>query len=127
MTNQRIAWRVLKAEDGSNVTVSLDAPEDVAGREWQCAVTFEIDGVTSVKTSHGEDAFQALILAIELIRVELKKLGKGLSWLPGTQGDTGFPRSVPSYFGPEFSERIDGMIEAESIEFGKKARQLTAP
>jgi hypothetical protein len=108
--------RTLTAEDGRLATVRIGAPAFVAGQEWQCPIELEFDGVMNEKTSHGEDAIQALILAIELVRVEIKKTGILFTWI-GEKGDAGFPRSVPSYFGLAFQNLIEEQIERELNEF----------
>lgn len=91
-----IATRVLSLDTGNKeiaVPVRLHAPER-EGRAWTCV--FEIgwpEGQTRI-SAHGEDAFQALIVALQMIAINLytsdhHKAGRLHS--EGWQGGYGFP------------------------------------
>jgi hypothetical protein len=61
---------------------------------------------------------QALILALESIRLTLKSAHESFSWA-GEDGDPGFPQIVPSFFGPEFSAHVGDLIESEVARFAQ--------
>jgi len=121
-----IASRVLLDDtDAVRGEAILGRPELVPGEEWQCEVKLTLDGVETVRRSHGEDAVQALILGLEILRLELN--GKPVKWIGGE--DHGFPRTVPAFFGLPFAKRIGDIIDAECIQFADdaKAKRLAQP
>jgi hypothetical protein len=80
------------------VTVRLRRPQrdPLPGGDWMCLV--EIAGIPGrrplLRASYGVDEMQALVLAFQLVRLELRLLqddGFQLEWLGG-QDDLGFPR-----------------------------------
>jgi hypothetical protein len=99
------------------VTVQIGMPRQ-SGDAWVCP--FEITGLGSAKVAHGcgEDAVQALILALASIRAARDRSSPPLTWLSGDAGDTGFPRFVPDAFGIDFSRRIERLIDRETDRFG---------
>lgn len=123
MTNEEppiIAIRDLRvAEGGTVATVILRTPQPDDEGEWECR--FTISGLANpvFQSAYGIDAMQALILAIESIRLALAAAPESLSW-EGENGDPGFPRFVPTYFGPEFSAHISRIIDAESARFSEE-------
>jgi hypothetical protein len=81
----------------NSVTVRLRRPQRdlLPGGDWICVV--EVDGIPGrrrlVRASYGVDAVQALLLAFQLMRLELRLLkddGFALTWLGAD--DLGFPR-----------------------------------
>jgi hypothetical protein len=85
------------------VTVRLRRPQrdPLPGGDWMCLV--EVDGIPGrrplVRASYGVDQMQALLLAFQLIRLELRLLqddGFELTWLGPDQADLGFPRIAES-------------------------------
>lgn len=118
MSDQRksrvLASRELQGGDeGRTVTVALGFPErDPQGPDWMCP--FHITGLdkTIASAGYGVDTLQALIVALERIRIELEGTGLTFSWL-GIAGETGIPRLVPMAFGPEFAARISRHIDRE--------------
>ena len=71
--------------------------------------------------AYGEDAFQALIMALEGIRVRLQNDQSAWSWLIGLKGTGGFPHFVPQGWSPELEQRIVSFIEKEVSEFSAEA------
>lgn len=67
------------------------------------------------------DALQALQLALEAIRTTLERNGKVLSWSGGEPGDTGFTRSVPTFYGLDFARRLERLIDHEVERFARAA------
>jgi hypothetical protein len=60
---------------------------------------------------------QALINALEGIRVTLAKRGQHLTWVGGRSGDPGFPRIVLDFGFPQLRERIEQLIDREVERF----------
>jgi hypothetical protein len=110
-----IATRRLKGANGREVVVRLMAPVREADSTWVCA--FEIRGLgrSPLNAGYGVDAFQALLNALEAIRVRLQQTGRALSWV--SQGDPGFPRHVPYAFGPAFARRVGRLVDREVRRF----------
>lgn len=109
----RIATRILEeAGTGHRVVVSLDAPIEASDGVWECR--YSIVGLegTQSKTGLGSDSFQAIMIALELIRVTLRDNGKSLSWLGLEPGLTGFSR-VHFAFGKAVVDRIENLIDQE--------------
>jgi hypothetical protein len=112
-----IAERALvRAGRKGQLTVRLGAPKKAQDVDWVCP--YQILGLrdSKVGAAYGVDALQALMMALEKIRVRLEKAGSGYTWLGG---DAGFPRLVPSYFGAAFATRINQQIDRELARFGK--------
>ena len=116
-----IAERVLvrAGRRKGQLTVRLGAPKKAQDVDWVCP--YQIVGLrdSKVGTAYGVDALQALMMALEKIRVRLEKAGSGYTWLGGEEGDAGFPRLVPIYFGAAFATRINQQIDRELERFGK--------
>ena len=88
-----IATRVLiDARSKKRVTVKLWAPVEEAEEEWSCA--FHITGMRKPERAFGIDAFQALGMALEGIKVRLRERGGTYTWRGGEQGDAGFPQMI---------------------------------
>lgn len=101
------------------LTVRIGAPKRAEDVDWVCP--YQIAGLrdSRVDAAYGVDALQALMMALEGIRVRLEKAGGGCTWVGGEEGDAGFPRLVPSYFGAAFATRINQQIDRELERFGK--------
>lgn len=112
-------------EDGSGtvVLVRLGKPEQVAEGEFRCAFQLQGLGNSQVQYAHGIDSVQAMQNALEGIRSGLEKSGRSFSWQGGEAGDVGFPRSVPTFFGLEFSRRINRLIDEEVEQFAREAEK----
>lgn len=98
--------------------VRLGIPYEVSPVEWQCPVLIVEPGHPEVRDAgHGNDAFQALQLALEHIRVKLAAHGEVLRWDSGEPGDTGFYRTVPIFFGIDFARKLEMHIDREVERF----------
>jgi len=106
------------------VVVTLARPRKATNGDWVCP--YQIRGLATgrIQYAHGVDAVQALLLAFEGIRTQLSRTKKRLSWEGGEPGDTGFTRFVPTFFGLEFSKRLDQMIAREVDRFARKAKSV---
>jgi hypothetical protein len=103
------------------VTVRLGKPRKDPRGDWICPYQVNGLGRNGVQEAHGVDALQALQLALEGIRTALDRSGKSLSWTGGEPGDTGFTRSVPAFFGLDFSRRLEQLIDHEVEQFSRAA------
>jgi hypothetical protein len=121
---QVIASRTLEPLNsrGKAVTVSLGSPQRAPDVDWYCPYWIEgLRGRVSYK-AHGIDAIQALILALEGIRLRLLQSGRKFRWNGGV-GDTGFPQYLPDYFGPAFSRHLEKLLEVEVTKFARAAKR----
>lgn len=99
------------------VTVTLGKPRRmVKGPDWECPFRISGLGVRGVQYGFGVDAIQAMTTALEGIRVTLEQSGQRLSWVGGPD-DTGFERLVATSFGPQFTRRLNSMIDREIARF----------
>jgi hypothetical protein len=98
------------------VLVRLGKPRR-AGRDWRAPVQIRGAGSSELLYGYGVDAMQAVIDALEGIRVTLAKRGHHLTWVGGSSGDTGFPRVVPDIGSPQLRQRIEHLIDREVERF----------
>jgi hypothetical protein len=111
-----VAQRVLTdaADPKKESVVTLGMPRRVSPEEWQCPARVEglkpkpILGVMS-----GIDALQALLLAVEFLRLQLS--GRRPAWVTDSVLCTagGIPRQVPANYGEKFDKRVSILIERE--------------
>lgn len=87
----------LQAHTGSRqVVVRLGKPRHRRTGEWACP--FQITGLGTRRIDHacGEDAIQALQLALEAVRLRLSASDEKLTWC-GLPLEVAFPRQVPAF------------------------------
>ena len=105
------------------LAIYLADPQDT---DWRCpyqvAVAAQVPSAEQgpvftepPEWAFGVDSMQALQLALEHIHRVLR--GRGLSWLGGEPGLTGFTRSVPISFGTPLVQHLDALIETETDRF----------
>jgi hypothetical protein len=114
-----IARRVLEARKPEmirRVTVSIGAPRRHPKGDWECPYRIEGLGESKVSASGGVDSLQALILAIEGIRVTLERTGDRFVWLDEAFG-AGIPSYIPTHYGPRFESRISQVLEREAQRY----------
>lgn len=113
MNSSLIAVRDLRAVGrDSVVTVALRAPSPDPEGDWECMYTVNGLDEPHVDSAKGIDSIQALIMALEGIRIVLERSGESFSW-EGGEGEAGFPRFVPMAFGAEFSAELSRTIDHE--------------
>jgi hypothetical protein len=115
-----IATRSLRHER-CKVTIALGKPKKAGQRDWVCPFQIEGIGDSTLHAAYGVDAFQALLQAIEGIRLAIVQSGERFTWAGGEEGDPGLPRFVPTYFGLRFTESINGLIDKEVENFAREA------
>ncbi len=103
------------------LTLLLGKPRKVKDDEWVCFFRIKGLGKSPLKRAYGFDMLQALLLAIEGLRVTLENHDQEFTWAGGEAGDFGIPRFVPLFFGKEFSDRLNSLIDREVTSFAKKA------
>lgn len=105
------------------VKVAIGKPERKSENEFVCP--FQVTGLETSETqyAYGVDCFQALIMALEGIRTKLEKSGMSLTWIGGQTGEHGFPRFVPSFYGPDFSRHVNELIEGEILRFAARVQK----
>ena len=119
-----IATTILREEaTRRRITVSLGKPRKVGDGDWACQYRIRRLGRSETSEAHGFDAVQALVLALESVRIALDRSGRRFSCLGGEPGDTGFPRYVPSAFGPKFAKRLGRLIDREVKRFALSAEK----
>jgi hypothetical protein len=91
---------------------------------WRCAFEITAARRSTVGYGHGVDSLQALVLAVEGLRVELAKIGI-VTWEFGSElGETGLTKYIAPIFGLQFTRRVEAKVEAE---FVANTRRLAAP
>ncbi len=114
-----IATRTLKiSKTGKKVLVKIGQPR--RGKKcWFCPC--KIAGIKNGFTTYiyGEDAIQALMLALEFVRIVLEGSREKVTWADFDDGFTGFPRYVNYSFGMDLYKRLNQMLDKEEERFHK--------
>lgn len=105
-------------EPGREVVVTLGKPrpDPKPGGDWMCSYLVEGLPDARKRAAHGVDAMQALLMALEAVRVALRAAGLQLAWEGGEPGDAGIPRMVPLFYGLGFAREIERHIDAQIEE-----------
>ena len=108
-----VATRVFQTETGSEVVATICEPVMIGPDEWTC--NFQISGLSREVQAHGSgvDGMQALIVALQGVRVHLEGAAEILSMLDGEPGDFGIPRSIPDGYGPEVEKHLARVLTDE--------------
>jgi hypothetical protein len=112
---QIIARRILTEYTGDmirTVAVSIGAPRPWPKSDWVCPFLIEGREKPQVEPAFGVDALQALLLAVEGIRVRLDETGSRFEWLDPS--GPWIPRLVPTGQGKRFEQRINQLIDRET-------------
>ena len=107
---------------GNIVTVLLRSPRPHPEGDWECSFTISGLATPVSDSAYGVDAMQALMLALEGIRLALEAAPETFSW-EGEEGDAGFPRFIPKFFGPEFSAHVGRLLDTELLRFSEQLEQ----
>jgi len=102
------------------IVVSLGMPRQVSPLGWECDVYIDGLGVKPiVDYGSGVDSMQALLQAVEALRLSLKRSPHRLAWLGNSTfyPNGGLPQQVGGDLGEEFDERIEQLIEREEQPF----------
>jgi hypothetical protein len=93
------------------------------GRDWACRVVISNIWMTEPLLVYGVDPMQAVVLALECVRVTLLHSRKGWRWVHGEKGETGIPMFVPIGFGRKFASRLEALIDAETEKLAVAAER----
>lgn len=104
------------------LTLGKPRPDPRPGGGFSCTVLIQGTPHERRRRIYGEDALQALQLAMFYARRALDRSGLTLVWLD-EPGDTGLPLSAPSGFGFDFQRRVERLMRREELRF---ARAVTA-
>jgi hypothetical protein len=101
------------------ILISIGKPRSVEEGHWICP--YQIRGLRPgrPREAHGFDAVQALIHAVESVRLALARSRRRLTCVGHEPGDTGFPRFVPTVFGPKSADRMGRLIDRELERAGR--------
>jgi hypothetical protein len=98
-------------------------PPRRSGKDWACRIVISNIGMTAPRLAYGVDPMQAVILALECVRITLSHAGAGWRWIHGEPDETGIPKFVPIAFGRKFASHIESMIDAETEKLAKAAER----
>src|SRR5574341_1328699 len=120
-----IATRIFRQQRPREKTfvLRIGEPRRVSAVEWECAFHVTDAGMRGIRYGHGIDGRQARIQAIEGARAHLEKMGVGISWVGGDEGDAGIPRYVPQIYGNDFTAHLYKLIDRELDRFAHSAEQ----
>jgi hypothetical protein len=109
--------KLFGARGRKTAVVSLGMPKRY-GRSWGCPIYISGIGLQEPVVVYGEDAFQALIMAIAGIRWTMDKSGFAFSWLTSERGAHGFPRYIDyGGWGVAFRSKLERMVDREVDRF----------
>lgn len=97
------------------ITIGKPRPEPDPS-VWRCS--FRVDGIPNSRRwiARGVDSLQALQNAIEAARYQIKLSGLVCTWHGGEPGEIGLPRSIPTYEGSGFAERMERYVDREEAK-----------
>lgn len=108
---------------GREIVITVGKPRPAPEPEtWACS--YLVEGLPNVRrrVAYGGDSLQALQMAIEGARQVLLSSGLVLVWDGGEPGEIGLPRSIPTFEGSGFREKIEQYIERELKKFLRMAK-----
>lgn len=126
---REIARRVLDRTDGrpGKVIVTIGQPVQTREDEWACPYSISGIGLHGFRRSFGVDALQSLMLAIEAVRATLAPHRSTLTWLGGEPGAVGITMSVPYNLGRGLVDRLEALVERETLRHGAAVRRRMRP
>lgn len=110
--------RLRQARTRRAVTLKIGQPRRT-GDNW--LVPVEIGGLGRRETRYiyGVDGVQALVLAVEFLRIRLGTVEPPLAWLDGPPGDLGLPRYLPWLGVSGLTARLGRLVDAEVERFAR--------
>lgn len=123
-----VAERSLRtAGAGRAVKLRLGMPRPLPKSDWECPYQIVGLGKSQPKVAYGLDGLQALLMAVEALRVRIEKSAKRLTWEGGEDGDNGLPRVIPTFFGLSFAEKLSELIDREVERFSRRQEKTREP
>lgn len=110
---------------GKSITLMLGKPKKEINGDWKCSFLITGLGTPKVQFGYGVDSMQALLMAIEGMRVTLERSGERIAWA-GVDDSSGLPRPLPTYFGSAFAKKVGRMIDNEIEKFALKAQKKSS-
>ncbi len=111
-------------ENAKIITLTIDQPKEEVDSDWVCH--FHIEGVDKEPmhySAYGLDALQALLNALEGVRMTLRSFNLSMTWEGGNEGDIGIPRLVPMILTGSYINDIDGYIDQKLEDFYERNRK----
>ena len=110
-------------ETDRSVKIRVERPEQVADDEWCCRFSVEGAEPGSVDRAYGIDSLQALVLALEGVRLAVECRRDQLSWLGGPSGELGLSRRVPDFLRLKFERRLNKLIDREVAALTRELKE----
>lgn len=123
---REVARRTLVWTDGrkGKVIVRIGIPVETGEYEWACPCVISGIGLHGWRRMFGVDSLQALLMAVEVVRVRLAPHRDKLTWFEGGEpGDTGITKFAPYGCGVALTKRIERLIEQETLRYGNAVRR----
>jgi len=105
------------------IVITIGKPRPEADPSvWRCS--YLVEGVPNARRrfAHGADSLQALQMAIEAAKYRIEASGLVCTWADGEAGDIGVPRTVPTFEGSGFAQKIGCIIDRELKKFARVAK-----
>lgn len=97
IAERRLDWTADAESEGVVVRIGKPVRDPDPEGDWLCPLQIAGLGDDTVRAAFGVDAVQALILAMQMIHIDLqagqRRTGRTLQWLE--QSDLGFPPPAP--------------------------------
>lgn len=113
MSPRIIATRIFRGSGGNEVTATIYEPVTTPPDEWTCEIRISGAGDEIVDRARGVDSLQALIVALQGIRLHLDGIGEGLTWFGNEAGAFGIPHPIPDYYGVEVERGLEKLVNDE--------------
>ena len=122
-----VASRVLIQQNAHSqkVTVSIGCPRRLRRTSWECRFLIEGMGAPIIGRAGGVDTLQALLQAVEGVRVGLEQTGHRFVWLDPQDG-LGLPFLVPLSHGKRLEDRVRKIIDQDRAEWEKEINNYKA-
>lgn len=118
LTQPVVATRVFRRGRGRPLVATVHLPLEISKSPPKWVAAFKVDGTPGGHEDivAGVDALQALMSAIQGLRIFLEASGEKFSWFSWEVGDTGIPRSLPVSYGLKFSRALEALVQAETTK-----------
>lgn len=94
-------------------------------RDWYCAISVTYKRKKTINRAFGVDALQALMLAIQLLKVQLEGVSPRIRWDAGeAPGDVGIEKSLYGGLGFEFRKKIERKVDAAVLAEARRLERL---
>lgn len=116
-----VASRTFTQQNGRTrkVKVSIGLPRRLLRASWECRFLIEGIGAPIVGRAGGVDTLQALLQAVEGVRVNLEQTGHCFVWLNAKDG-LGIPFLIPLSHGKSLEDRVRKLIAKDLAEWEEK-------